>query len=64
LIIYFNGVKNKRVVAIGYDPKNVIPECKILNYTKITKPTYNALNKTFLNNAKQTTAVKHKNVAR
>ncbi len=62
-MLYFKGVslKNKRVVAIGYDPKNVMPtSSKVLNYVAITKQQYAELNKTFLN----ATISKHKKLAR
>lgn len=48
-MIYFKGIKDKRVVAIGYGPKNVLPECKVLTYTKITKAEYTTLDKKYFN---------------
>lgn len=48
-MIYFKGMKDKRVVAIGCDPKNILPSCKILTYVKITKAEYNALDKKYFN---------------
>lgn len=63
-MLYFKGVKNKKVVAIGYDPKNVLPTCKILVYSKITKTEYNSLDKTIFNAPQQGPTTKHKKLAR
>lgn len=63
-MVYFKGMKNKRVVAIGYDPKNIIPQCKILLYMQITKAQYNDLNKKEFNAPQQRSTNKHKTLAR
>jgi len=46
-MVYFKGLKGRKLVALGYDPKNILPTCRILTYKQINKREYNALIKQY-----------------